>query len=168
MAWDFTLSAECGQAEAAENFVRHFMGEVWVLTDGLRSEALIRTFRDSEQHWWGVVRPSEISRSGVTNETNARQMTELGFLLYERLRTAPSYRYALVGVEVDEFRCFSELDEDVATLAFDGLVLHDDVWKKLGSAEVFVPFTFGNRWRPYRGERMKPRTIKTGDIRPGA
>ena len=31
-------------------------------------------------------------------------MTELGILLYQRLLSAPSFRYALVGVEVDEFK----------------------------------------------------------------
>ena len=47
-------------------------------------------------------------------------MTELGILLYQRLLSAPSFRYALVGVEVDEFRTYNELLEDLPNLAFPG------------------------------------------------
>jgi hypothetical protein len=35
-------------------------------------------------------------------------MTELGILLYQRLLSAPPFRYALAGIEVDEFRTYSE------------------------------------------------------------
>jgi hypothetical protein len=41
-------------------------------------------------------------------------MTELGILLYQTLRFT-SFRYAVVGVEVDEFRTYSELMEDLPT-----------------------------------------------------
>jgi hypothetical protein len=50
-------------------------------------------------------------------------MTELGMLLYKHLRIAPPFRYALVGVEVDEFRTYSELIEDLPNLSIPGLVL---------------------------------------------
>jgi hypothetical protein len=50
-------------------------------------------------------------------------MTELGIFLYHTLRLAPSFRYALVGVEVDEFRTYSELTEDLSKLSLPGLVL---------------------------------------------
>ena len=76
-------------------------------------------------------------------------MTKIAFALYEHLHSAPEFRFALVGVEVDEFRRFTELDNDVVTLDFSGLVLCEAVWRHLGSPSVFVPFTPGYRWRPF-------------------
>lgn len=77
-------------------------------------------------------------------------MTEIGFALYERLRGAPPFRFAMVGIEVDGFRTFSELeatelDED----AFEGLALNEETWRLLGSPSGFVPFAIGYRWRPF-------------------
>lgn len=76
-------------------------------------------------------------------------MTEMGLPLYERLRTAPPFRYAWVGVEVDDFRTFDELDDDIVRLDFSGLVLADAVWRALGESDHFVPFARGYRWRPF-------------------
>ena len=83
-------------------------------------------------------------------------MTELGILLYQRLRSAPTFRYALVGVEVDEFRTYSELLEDSSSLAFLGLVLVQTVWEAIGSSPGFRPFSPGYVWKPYEGEVYKP------------
>ena len=78
-----------------------------------------------------------------------RKAISASLALYERLRTAPRYRYALVGVEVDGFRYFDELDDDVVNHDYNGLVLAEEVWKHLGSPDVFVPFEPGYRWRPF-------------------
>jgi hypothetical protein len=82
----------------------------------------------------------------------ARRLSEIGHLLYERLRSATGYRYALAGIETSEFRYFSELDEDLAVLAFAGLVISDEIWQRIGRADVFTPFSPGYVWRPYQGE----------------
>jgi len=94
-----------------------------------------------------------VSRSGIRNEQDARQISEIALALYDRLRTAPPYRYALIGVEVDEFRRFGELDDDVVKLDFNGLVLADTVWERLGSPGIFVPFVPGYHWRPFTHAR---------------
>lgn len=64
-------------------------------------------------------------------------MTELGILLYQHLRSAPPFRYALVGMEVDEFRTYSELLEESHTPSFPGLVLAETVWQAIGSSPTF-------------------------------
>ncbi|MEH2382256.1 MAG: hypothetical protein V7K27_25775 [Nostoc sp.] len=83
-------------------------------------------------------------------------MTELGILLYQRLQSAPLFRYALVGVEVDEFRTYSELIEESSTLAFPGLVLAETVWQAVGSSSAFTPFSPRYVWKLYEGEVYKP------------
>jgi hypothetical protein len=150
MAWVFSLSAECGeQKQAAEAVANHFKGLTVTLANGTQFPCRVSTFcHDGD--WWAMICPEGVSQSGIRNEHDAIQMTEIGRALYERLRTSPAYRYALVGVEVDAFRTFSELDDDVIQRAFDGLVLAEVVWQKLGSPAIFAPFSSGYRWRPFR------------------
>ncbi|WP_239154581.1 hypothetical protein [Amycolatopsis sp. FDAARGOS 1241] len=72
--------------------------------------------------------------------------------LYERLRTAPPlYRFALAGVETDEFRSFAELRGDDLR-GFPGLVVSDEVWRRGGEPGEFGAFSPGYRWSPYPGE----------------
>jgi hypothetical protein len=52
-------------------------------------------------------------------------------------------------VEVSGFRYFRELDEDVVTSDYNGLVLADAIWLHLGSPDIFARFTAGYRWRPF-------------------
>ena len=159
MAWSFQLSAECGDdRNRSLSFANHFEGLSWVLTDGIRSVCASSTHCDPEGNWWVIVCPTGISRSGVSGQTAANQLTEVGNLLYKRLRTASTFRYAIVGVESDEFRRFSELDEDLLVLPFDGLVVSDQIWKRLGSPHIFVPFSTGYYWRPYKGEKPPQET----------
>ena len=150
MAWLFSLSAECGlQKEAAEQFAAHFQRLTVMLADGSRFPCQVDTFHDGEG-WCARICPDGVSRSGIRHEQDARQMTEIGSALYERLRSAPPFRFAMVGVEVDGFRTFSELDADVVDCdSFEGLVLGEPGWRLLGAPSVFVPFAPGYWWRPF-------------------
>jgi hypothetical protein len=143
MAWIFGLSAECGPDAAAAGAVAdHF--DAWDR----------RTFQDVTGNWWCHVTPEGVSRAGVQSAADAAAMTTLGHALYDRLRTAPpTYRYALVGVETDEFRRFDELREDDDVSVFPGLVLSDALWETHGRPPGFVPFAKGYHWLPYAGER---------------
>ena len=82
-------------------------------------------------------------------------MTEIGFSLYEHLKSAPPFRYAIVGWEVDGFREASEFDsDDLQTL--NGLVLSEEFCERLdckSKLEVFAPKYY---WRPYLGENWEP------------
>jgi hypothetical protein len=159
MAWIFSLSAECGSVqESAEKFAKHFDQISWVLSSKLQSECRTRVFQDSEENWWCMVTPSGISQRGVTNPEDAQQMTELGLLLYQRLQSAPTFRYALVGVEVDEFRTYSELMTENGTpdVPFSGLVLAEEIWNHIGCPDQFSFFKSGYLWIPYEGEAYLP------------
>ena len=157
MAWTFTLSAECGVEQAgAERFAQHFDQISWVLSNGKHSKCQTSIFQDIEENWWCRVCPSGISEIGTDTPESAYLMTELGILLYQRLQSAPLFRYALVGVEVDEFRTYSELIEESSTLAFPGLVLAETVWQAVGSSSAFRPFSSRYVWKLYEGEVYKP------------
>ena len=99
--------------------------------------------------WWAAVSPEGVSRGGIGTPKDLRELTEVGFVLYDRLRSAPLFRFALAGVEVYAFKQFEELDDDLVHSDYSGLVLADPVWQRLGSPSIFVPFASGYRWRPF-------------------
>jgi hypothetical protein len=149
MAWLYSLSAECGtQKESAEAVARHFHDFTVALTDGSRFPCEVEVGHIGSA-WWAAVYPEGVSRSGVANEKHARELTEVGFILYERLRSAPSFRFALVGVEVYDFKTFEEIDDDLVNWDWSGVVLADAIWQRLGSPTIYVPFAPGYRWRPF-------------------
>jgi hypothetical protein len=157
MAWVFSLSVECGANKAnAVLFSRHFDKIEWTLSNGSSSESTSSIFQDMEENWWCRIVPNGISEVGADTPEKAFVMTELGIILYQRLQSAPSFRYALVGIEVDEFRTYSELLEDSSVINFPGLVLAESIWQTLGSSLVFRPFSLGYVWKPYEGEVYKP------------
>jgi hypothetical protein len=165
MAWIFSLSVECGTEQSqAEQFAEHFRDIIWTIDNGIESQCQADIFTDVEGNWWCRVCPSGLSEIGIDAPESAYIMTELGILLYQRLRSAPSFRYGIVGVEVDEFRTYSELIDDslgerlrqrtVASLP--GIVLAQDIWQLLGSSPILRSFSTGYFWKPYEGEVYKP------------
>jgi hypothetical protein len=83
-------------------------------------------------------------------------MTAIASALYERLRTAPDFRFAIVGVEpVDTFRGTSQMNEP-EDIACTGLVLENAIWIRAGMSARFETFRPGYVWLPYRRERFVP------------
>jgi hypothetical protein len=159
MAWAFSLSAECGVEQVmAEQFAQHFDGFSWMLSNASRVQCHAVIFQDLEENWWCRVCPDAISTVGIDAPNIAYQMTELGILLYQRLQSTPLFRYALAGVEVDEFRTYSELSAEPLGSSFPGLVLAEAIWRSLGTSPLFRPFSPGYVWLPYEGEVYKPLT----------
>jgi hypothetical protein len=157
MAWIFSLSAECGSDESNVNkFAEHFEGIEWMLSNNRQCLCRTDTFQDMEQNWWCRVYPNNISEVGIDTPESAYVMTELGILFYLTLRFAPWFRYALVGVEVDEFRTYSELMEDLSKLSLPGLVLAKELIHGLETSPVFRSFSPSYVWQPYEGEVYNP------------
>ena len=159
MAWVFSLSAECGELQAdAERFCQHFKDRALTLSNGVQSQCHGEIFQDVDENWWCRVCPSGISSTGVDHPETAYLMTELGILLYQQLQSTTAFRYALVGVEVDEFRTYNELKSDAAILAtlFPGLVLTESIWQSINSPLGFRPFALGYVWQRYAGEVYQP------------
>ena len=161
MAWIFSLSAECGSDESsAKEFAQHFdqiiMGNLWILSNGSQFQIRTDTFQDIEKNWWCRVCPNNLSELGIDNPESAYLMTDLGLKLYSTLEFAPSFRYALVGLEVDEFRTYSELIEDLPNLSIPGLVLSTALAEEVETLPGFQPFSSGYVWQPYKGEVYNP------------
>jgi hypothetical protein len=157
MAWIFSLSAECGSDESnAYKFAQHFEGISWLLSNGRQCQCRTDRFQDIEENWWCRVSPSNLSEVGIDSPESAYLMTELGILLYQSLKFAPTFRYALVGVEVDEFRTYSELIEESSNLSIPGLVLAQSIQQELGILPVFRSFSPSYVWQPYAGEIYNP------------
>jgi hypothetical protein len=155
MAWIFSLSVECADTSAAEAVAAHFDGLALRVAD--RDVRCITSTRpDPESGWWAITCvPGMTAGSPIGSDPElckAERMTEAARRLLEHLRTAPPFRYSMVGVEVDHFRCFSELDRDLVDRDFDGLVVSDMIWRQLGEPGTFEVFRPGYRWRPYTGE----------------
>lgn len=157
MAWIFSLSAECGADESNVNqFAQHFEGREWTLSNERQCQCRTDTFQDMEENWWCRVYPNNLSEVGIDRPESAYVMTELGILLYQNLRFAPSFRYALVGVEVDEFRTYSELMEDLENLSIPGLVVAKELYQDIERLPDFRPFSPSYVWQPYSGEVYNP------------
>lgn len=157
MAWIFSLSAECGTNEKnANKFAEHFEGREWLLYNNIKCQCYTDTFQDLEQNWWCRVYPKNISEVGIDSPEDAYAMTELGILFYQTLRSSPPFRYALVGVEVDEFRTYSELIEDLPNLTLPGLVLAKELSPTLETSPLFRLFSPSYVWQPYQGEVYNP------------
>jgi hypothetical protein len=154
MAWIFSLAAECGTETAAAAFAAHFADQAG---EGDRPfPATASLFQDLDDNWWCRVVPNGLSQIGVDAPDAAYQMTELGITLYQRLRTAPAFRYAIVGVEVDEFRTYGELCEETSLGQFKGLVLSAVIHPAMADRSAFRPFSPGYLWVPYEGEVYRP------------
>lgn len=157
MAWIFSLSAECGLEESqAKLFAQYFEGVAWTLSNGRQCQCRTDIFQDIDEGWWCRVYPDNISEVGIESPASAYLMTELGILFYQHLRSAPPFRYALVGVEVDEFKTYSELLEDASDLLIPGLVLAENIGQMLGLSSAYRAFSPGYVWLPYEGEVYNP------------
>ncbi len=157
MAWIFSLSAECGCDRInADKFAQHFEGMSLLLSNDRQYKCLTDIFQDIEENWWCRVLPSNLSEVGIEANESAYLMTELGISLYQSLRFATTFRYALVGVEVDEFRTYSELIEDSANLSIPGLVLNKTLAIDLEILSAFRAFSSNYVWQPYAGEIYNP------------
>ncbi|HEY9850941.1 MAG TPA: hypothetical protein V6D28_15845 [Leptolyngbyaceae cyanobacterium] len=162
MSWIFSLSAECGTEKTdAEQFSRYFEEVSWILSNNNQSQCHTGIFQDIEDNWWCRVSPSGIGEVGIDTPETAYIMTEIGILFYQQLRFAPKFRYALVGLEVDEFRTYSELIEEASPQSFPGLVLAEAVWQEVGSPPTFRAFSSGYVWKPYEGEIYQPLMVSS-------
>jgi hypothetical protein len=162
MAWVFSLSAECGSnQDTAEQFSRHFAQCNWTLSNGSQSHCRTSLFQDLEDNWWCRVCPDQISEIGIEAPEAAFLMTELGLLLYQTLQSAPPFRYAIVGVEVDECRTYPELLDETSAFNLPGLVISDQIYQSCAFASTFQSFKSGYHWQPYDGEVYRPLRVSS-------
>ncbi|MTJ07876.1 MULTISPECIES: hypothetical protein [unclassified Anabaena] len=153
MAWLFSLSAECGTQTQAELFLGYFQKLSWTLGDGKKITTVPELMEDHDGNWWCMVVPLGMNENLVESDEDTPQIREIGNLLYGSLQNAPDFRYALLGVEVDLFRTFSELLADTTITeqpsSFVGLVLAESIWDMINRPEAFQLFKPGYFWIPF-------------------
>lgn len=77
-----------------------------------------------------------------------QERQQLAIFLYEHLRTAPPFRFAVVGLECHEFEVFIR----GALEAFDGLVVSRQIYHEAGRPREFQPFAPGYFWVPFTAQ----------------
>jgi len=155
MAYTFELALECGsKREDALRLGKHFDGfEIHIpeTTGSFLSICRFACWQDSELNWWCSVLPSNVSQGDANNKiTTGEQLMIVAQNLYQRLKSAPSFRYAVVGNEVTPFDTFSQLMEKkgISHEPFPGLVLSFAVWEQLNRPANYVPFSKDRYWLP--------------------
>lgn len=151
MAWIFELGVECGDSpEATQAMADHFAGQIISVSNGMAVPC-----RCDRRDRWISVMPVGVIMGGseaIAALCRPRLASEIGLRLYDRLRTAPPFRFALAGWEASNCREYEELDEDIINLSFHGLVISDEIWARFGRPPIFMPFRPGYLWTPYLGE----------------
>lgn len=158
MGYFFSLSAEFGSNQIdAKNFAEHFNQLSFILSNGQQFNCRAGFQLDEGgvrgQNYWCIVSPIKANGKEINVFEDCQEMNELAALLYERLQSAPTFRYAIIGVEVDEFLRYEELISDERInehLTTWGLIISQDIWEKLGSNQVFIEFKSGYLWIPFR------------------
>lgn len=156
MAIYFELAAEVGGNEnAAGEFSRYFSNLTYTFPDGRSCHTPINPLikKDREGNWWSVITLSgaNITGRGDTLVETDDDLTSLGLFLYDRLRTAPPFRFAYIGYEVEEFRTYSELiDNGEPDLPNNGVVISSEIYEYLNKPPDFLPFAPGYFWIPWQ------------------
>lgn len=159
MAITFEIAIECGDSKAdTARIAGHFAGWELRLLTGARVEVGAQTYADEEGHWWCRGYPGGCLHNWGSPE-RALEWNEAALRLYQRLQTAPPFRFAFVDNNAaDGCWTWSELLDSACSasevgepLSFPGLVVRADCWVLLGSPATFVPFAPGYRWHPFEG-----------------
>ncbi len=144
MAWVFSMWIET-ETKADREAVKEYFGGRIIATNNKKYTVCAY---DS-----GVVTVDGISLSGITSQSDADEMTAIGFEFYELLKESPDFRYAITGVEVDGLVFLEELLEDPEFyLKFKGFVIQKELYERIAGKRKMKTFKKGYLWTPYEGE----------------
>lgn len=147
MAWIFSMWVEA-ETEPENKAIREYF-------DGRKISANRKEYEISA-YGSGMITVDGISMRGINSQSDADEMTSIGFEFYKLLKDAPTYRYALTGVEVDGFTYIEELTEDPEYyLAFKGFVIQKELYERVQGKKKMQPFSQEYLWTPYEGEIWK-------------
>lgn len=156
MAVYFYLTIECGPDEVTALAVKqHFHGFSIRLAANLEVDCKVYHYQDAEDNWWVDVNPEGANYAGrpeVPGANSDENLSTIGFALYAHLRTSPPFRYAAYGAEPEQFRLFTEIDQDDFSRGIKGWVVATSVAQQFSWAECFCEFAPGYIWDPYWGE----------------
>ena len=144
MAWIFSLWIEAEKSSEKKAIKEYFDERKIFVND---KEYTISAYES------GMITVDGISRIGITSKSDVDEMTSIGNRLYELLRNAPKFRYAMTGTEVDGFADIDELTDDPEFyLKFKGIVIDENLYKAINGRRKMKTFSEGYLWTPYEGE----------------
>jgi hypothetical protein len=120
MALIYHLAAHCKNQHIAQHMVHKYAGQTFVfnsdkgtLYNGDVCRFSARTTEPSVKEWWCEIIPSGVTNSGIANEQEAKRADEFANVMYGMLKNEPYFGYAIIGVEVGEFRDLAEMVKDL-------------------------------------------------------
>lgn len=96
-----------------------------------------------------------INNRGIDDEDEAALLNKISVVYYNILRTAPSFLYALAGLEVEEAITYNELIDDPNwMIGINGFVINNQFYQEIITPELevfdgFTDFVDGYRWIPF-------------------
>lgn len=153
MAIYYFLALECGSIKNDSiNLCNYFKGKNLNLSDGTQVQLLASTLMDEIGKWWVEVYPEGASY-GSPMGSDYRLLDyftgELTRGLYNLLKKAPSFRYAIAGHEVEFFVLYNELEGYIKEGAYEGFILSRELWLSFNKQKNFKYFSDGYVWYPY-------------------
>lgn len=146
----FNLYIDFGQSQEGRNEMRDFLVKKERLV--AKSGSYEMTIYDNHYTIGVTVLINETSKTGLYSNEQKTFATEIGYAYFDLLKSAPDFRYALVGEEAGEW-----VDgQDILSPEFDGylpthgMVVNNDLCPYFDYP--FVAFKEGYSWLPYLGE----------------
>ena len=123
MAWRFAFAAECGpERKHAEEVLENIVDSDWC-----PGPFYGHLDQDHEENWWAQVNFPDLKEEDYD---------EVRDMIYNNIKTL-NFRFAMADIEVDIFRTYSELQEDLDRMHFDHLVLSQETWREFGIPNGF-------------------------------
>ena len=151
MAWRFELAVECGiDHKAVIGVKNHFDGLTFALDDGTNGRWMADyVSEDEDKRWWVTVLPIILEKA-LEWKDDPQLLAATGKQLYERLKSAPPFRFAIVGIETFQFNRAESLRDLLEHPALHGLVVNEELFDILGRPREFTTFSNGYFWLPSR------------------
>ncbi len=149
MGWTFELAVECGtDHEAAAAVKEHFDGLTFQIDGETNGQWMVEYLSEDEDgRWWVTVLPFIRGRP-LESVDDPQMLAAAARKLYDRLRSAPQFRFAVVGNETFQFNRAEALHELLGHPALRGLVVSEELFETLGRPIGFAHFSDGYRWLP--------------------
>ncbi|MHA1148989.1 MAG: tetratricopeptide repeat protein [Promethearchaeota archaeon] len=153
MAIYYFLSIECGPTENASlKLCEFFKNKSLILSDDTEVNLSFSNGMDEIGNWWIEVIPQGVNY-GSLMDSNIRLVDyftgEITQQLYNLLKIAPTFRYALAGYEVEFFLLFNQLEKSLQDDCFEGMILSKELWEYFGKCDMYETFSKGYVWYPF-------------------
>ena len=157
MAWVLELTIECGRNQAVACAVERQLAECGALwptgIEGDPHALYIVQSTDEDGSVWVTAMPAFRQRAFLQLIDPPDVLRYWGGILYEYLKKVSGYRFARVGIEVEQFNSLDNLRELIEQKRPQGLVLREDICQSYGSPPSFEAFSPGYLWIPRPPEK---------------